>query len=298
MIFFSSDHHFGHRAIIDYADRPFETVGEMDDALVEAWNARVSPKDEVYYLGDISMTRTSRTAELVNRLNGRIYYLRGNHDDALKPVVTARFEWVKDYYELRHQKAGTQEQWGRHAAKIILFHYPIQVWRENHFGSWHLHGHSHGSLRPLPSQENIRRLDVSVDTRPDYAPYSLDEITEIMSTREHRPMDHHGRRAPKPKPVPVTQQATDGFVKTAGYLVEVKFKDKVRRFEIQRAENGVPTECEGFIFRRRVRYVWRDNPLLEGKGFWEVHAGGELVGEGQDFAEAIKSAARRMRGLS
>ncbi len=186
-IFFSADHHFGHRAIIEYAGRPFSSVEEMNETMIGTWNARVGKRDEVYYLGDISLCRTAPTYEILQRLNGRIYLVRGNHDKSLKGAVLDRFVWVKNYYELRYEGAGIRVK-GADATKIVLFHYPQEVWNKSHFGSWCLHGHCHGSL---VTKRNIRRLDVGVDTRDDYAPYSLEEVEAFMSTRGYEAVDHH-----------------------------------------------------------------------------------------------------------
>jgi calcineurin-like phosphoesterase family protein len=47
MIWFTADTHFHHAAVIDYCKRPFSSVEEMDEAMVAAWNARVSKTDIV-----------------------------------------------------------------------------------------------------------------------------------------------------------------------------------------------------------------------------------------------------------
>lgn len=187
MIFFSADHHFGHRAIIEYAGRPFSSVEEMNETLIGTWNARVGKNDEVYYLGDISLCRTDITREIINRLNGRIYFIRGNHDKSLKGSITERFVWVKDTYCLRYDGAGIRVK-GADATYILLCHYPWEVWDKSHFGSWHLHGHCHGSLQ---QKRNIRRMDVGVDTRDDFAPYTLEEVEAVMSERGYQAVDHH-----------------------------------------------------------------------------------------------------------
>ena len=46
-IWFTSDHHFGHENIIKYCDRPFNSVGHMNAAMIEAWNGAVAPGDTV-----------------------------------------------------------------------------------------------------------------------------------------------------------------------------------------------------------------------------------------------------------
>ena len=54
-VWFSADAHYGHKRIIEYCDRPFESVDEMDRALIENWNEVVQPEDDVYFLGDFTL---------------------------------------------------------------------------------------------------------------------------------------------------------------------------------------------------------------------------------------------------
>ena len=78
--YFTADLHLGHRNIIDYSGRPFRDAEEMNDALVERWNATVGPTDDVIVLGDFAMGRIAETLPLVALLNGRKVLLAGNHD--------------------------------------------------------------------------------------------------------------------------------------------------------------------------------------------------------------------------
>ena len=76
---FTSDLHFYHFNVIRYCDRPFTTVEEMNEGLVENWNRKVKAEDEVYILGDFSLAL--RPVELFpRRLNGLKYLVPGNHD--------------------------------------------------------------------------------------------------------------------------------------------------------------------------------------------------------------------------
>ena len=76
MDYLISDLHLDHDNIIDYCDRPFSSVEEMNDVLVEHWNTVVDPDDEVLYGGDLTI-RTSAAALLdwLNELNGEIVFL-------------------------------------------------------------------------------------------------------------------------------------------------------------------------------------------------------------------------------
>lgn len=78
--FFIADTHFGHNAIIDYENRPFTGVAEMDRTIIENWNNVVSAGDKVFVVGDFSAYDKEKTTEICHRLNGSKYLIMGNHD--------------------------------------------------------------------------------------------------------------------------------------------------------------------------------------------------------------------------
>lgn len=78
MIYFSSDFHFGHHNILRYCNRPFKNTEEMGQVIVDNWNKLVQPTDIGIILGDVAFGRQS--LELVKKLNGSKWLIRGNHD--------------------------------------------------------------------------------------------------------------------------------------------------------------------------------------------------------------------------
>lgn len=186
MIYFTSDTHFGHRNILKYCNRPFADQWEMDNALIVNWNSRVQPDDVIYHLGDFSFHDAEGTQKVLDRLNGRIYFCRGNHDQVFKKNkhLQNRFEDVRDYYELKFQKIKGDE------GRIVMSHFPMVVWNKSHRGSYMLHGHCHGTLK-YPMKARI--MDVGSDPQ-DYFPISIEEVERHMNTLEHEIVDHHGRK--------------------------------------------------------------------------------------------------------
>ncbi|MEO1438134.1 MAG: phosphoesterase [Bacteroidota bacterium] len=178
-LFFTSDHHFGHANSIKFCERPFESVEEMNEILIERWNEKVNPEDEVYYLGDFALTKDHQlVGEILNRLNGTKYLIAGNHEG---PALHNRkhFKWIKDYHELKVKdpecKNGVQ--------RIILFHYALRVWRGEYRGTWQLYGHSHGNL---PDEADRLAFDIGVDCH-DFYPLSYAEVKAIMRTKNWKP---------------------------------------------------------------------------------------------------------------
>lgn len=168
MIYFTSDLHFHHKKVIDFAKRPFSSVEEMNQTLIHNWNARVSEKDTVYMLGDVTLKGTQLAAESLKQLKGEKYLVKGNHDLFVDKDYFdhSLFQEVAPYIELRQNKK-----------LYVLCHYPIEEWNGYFHDSIHLHGHIHGVPEYNENQRALgnRRYDVGVDAN-GYAPVSLDEI--------------------------------------------------------------------------------------------------------------------------
>lgn len=74
------DPHFYHKNIINYENRPFSSVEDMNEALIKNWNNRVSKHDKALILGDFCFGANKHGKEIVDRLNGYKMLLMGNHD--------------------------------------------------------------------------------------------------------------------------------------------------------------------------------------------------------------------------
>tara|TARA_R110002051_G_scaffold60546_9_gene110940 strand:+ start:52215 stop:52808 length:594 start_codon:yes stop_codon:yes gene_type:complete len=78
--YFTSDLQFSQKNIIGYANRPYRSVEEMDEALIaNAWDT-VGPNDELIILGDLAMGQLEKSLQTAGRLPGNKTLLCGNHD--------------------------------------------------------------------------------------------------------------------------------------------------------------------------------------------------------------------------
>ncbi len=185
MINFTSDLHLGHANAIKR--RPFESVEEMNETLINNINSVVGEDDELWVLGDFAFRiNTDEVRELRRKIKCKhIHLVKGNHDkDYTGDKI---FESVYTYKELK-------TEYGR----FVLFHFPILEWNTGHYGSVHLHGHIHSD--GLYNKENLgkkycdrfawghdvknselglRIYDVGVDAN-DYKPVSIEQIAEMM----------------------------------------------------------------------------------------------------------------------
>lgn len=202
MRYYIADPHFFHGALNTKMDcRGFSDVEQMNEYMLRKWNSRVRPNDDVVILGDLSWGSAQQTNELLERLNGRLYLIQGNHDRFLKNKAyqTKRFVWIKPYEELSDCKR-----------KVVLCHYPILCYNgqykldsEGRPKVYMLYGHVHdtydqrlidqfqtitrGSMREYPDGEK-RPIPCHMLNcfcmYSDYTPLTLDEWIAYHEKRE------------------------------------------------------------------------------------------------------------------
>lgn len=183
---FTSDTHFHHANIIGFCNRPWKTVEEMNDGLVDKWNARVKDGDIVYHCGDFAFRHDKQWLDILDRLNGKVVLIKGNHDGKrLKTnAVRDRFELIYDdgVFAIPDKNGKLYNVWMNHFPPFGSSADPRELWRPGwEPGSrtpWHevsLCGHVHTEWKHYGST-----INVGVDMW-DYQPISLDEILEYRN---------------------------------------------------------------------------------------------------------------------
>ncbi len=89
-LFLTADLHLGHANIIKYCDRPFKDIDTMNNTLINNWNSRVKPEDEVIIIGDWCFKNSpggkegegvqANAQHWESLMNGHKVFIRGNHD--------------------------------------------------------------------------------------------------------------------------------------------------------------------------------------------------------------------------
>lgn len=160
MVWFTSDTHLGHRNIIKYCNRPFESVEEMNERLINNINEKIAPKDILYHLGDFCMGDMKAYREKINC--NRIFLIKGNHDKQIDYKLKL-FEGVYDLKDIVYYNR-----------TFVLCHYSMRVWNKKHHGAIHLYGHSHNTIDNYDLS-----MDVGVDAM-NYYPITAYEIIKKM----------------------------------------------------------------------------------------------------------------------
>lgn len=153
--FFTADTHFGHTNIIKYCNRPFSSVEEMDETLIQNWNSVVKKNDIVYHLGDFTFKGSKNN--YASRLNGKKKLCRGNHD-----IKVSKQDFTEIFTGPVKIKVNDIQIW--------ISHYAHKSWPGKHRGVKHLFAHSHGRI---PSDG--ASFDIGVDVW-DFTPLSLEKV--------------------------------------------------------------------------------------------------------------------------
>ncbi len=164
--FFIADLHFGHKRVVEFTDaagkklRQYDTVEDMEDAMVQLHNELVKPTDKVYMLGDIAFNQ--RGLDKVKQMNGIKILIKGNHDN-LK-----LHKYVDVFKDVR----------GCHVTNGLVFtHIPIHVDQLGRFGC-NVHGHLHDSVvTDAQGKIDPRFLCVSAE-HTDLKPIEFEDLVD------------------------------------------------------------------------------------------------------------------------
>ena len=160
MYFFTSDEHYGHDRIIEYCQRPFKDVEEMNEVLIAKHNQVVGKNDITVHAGDFGWFKKEADAQkIIKRLYGSHIFIKGSHDHWLPD--SAKFMWRKMI----------------DGQFVVVCHYAMRTWERAHHGSWQLYGHSHGTLPGIGKQ-----MDIGVDCN-NFIPLSFGQIKILMDQR-------------------------------------------------------------------------------------------------------------------
>ena len=198
-VWLCSDSHYGHKNICRGVTswrlpdgripiektRDFDTIEQMNEAIVDGINSVVGQDDILIHLGDFSFGGFENIQKFRDRIICKeIHLILGNHDTHIennKGDVQELFTSVNHYTRLLYKNK-----------TFVLCHFPISSWDSLNKGHIHLHGHVH-----LPTNLRFgkgKKMDVGFDGHPTFGVYDMDDIIKIMDKREIASdmlFDHH-----------------------------------------------------------------------------------------------------------
>ena len=177
MIYYIADMHFGHENVLRFDSRPFFDTNQMEKEMIGSWNARVTEADTVYLLGDAFWRNEENSVRILQRLNGHKYLILGNHD-RVKGRLRPMWESIEPYAEINDGDT-----------LVILSHYPIPFYKNQHYGSVMLYGHVHGTREWHYVEQWKRELWeagipcnlINVGCMMEYVQYTPRTLSELLA---------------------------------------------------------------------------------------------------------------------
>ena len=166
--FIVSDTHFGHIGVCQFLTnegtklRPWTDAAEMDEAMIQSWNATVKPKDKVYHLGDVVINR--KALKTLSRLNGEKVLVKGNHDIFRPEEYLTYFKDLRGYHVLDN---------------YLLSHIPVHVESLGRFKG-NIHGHLHSNNVRLPDGTLDKRYFCACVEQTEFKPIAFEEVKKRM----------------------------------------------------------------------------------------------------------------------
>ena len=161
---FISDTHFFHVNILKFTNsdgvkiRPFNTLEEMHETMIQNWNSVVKDNDYVYHLGDVTFRYDGAFNNLMSRLKGKKRLIVGNHDKIWNSALQKNFEKVDIWKGFREFNFTASH-----------FKLRLDTLRD---GAFNVHGHTHGHSDPDGHYRNV-----CVEVR-NYTPVNIDTLAE------------------------------------------------------------------------------------------------------------------------
>ena len=179
--FFISDLHFWHTNILKFDSRPWDTVEEMNQALIDNWNSVVTDEDRVYMLGDFSWGGTGKAKKILEQLNGRIIWIIGNHDPEnesfYRKLVTMGY--IEEYHDMLIRWIDGYE--------ITMCHYPMACYKhDSNDRNLMFYGHLHDTHEQELTEKLIKIIKDS-RTAPNHNRGQLINVGCMMPYMNYTP---------------------------------------------------------------------------------------------------------------
>ena len=170
-VWFTSDLHFWHKNICKYCDRPYNSIEEMNQGIIDNWNSVVKEDDTVFLLGDMGFCGIEKLRTLMSQLKGKIYLIQGNHDSDKVVGNLYREDIIKDFFKLIEVTITGDEECPDQ--DLTLCHFPMIDWYNKERGAWMIHGHQH--QLPHMTSCSTAHWDVGLD-RNNLFPVSFEQL--------------------------------------------------------------------------------------------------------------------------
>lgn len=189
-VYFTSDLWLGRENILKIANRPYESLEEMENDIIEKWNSIIKDDDTVYVLNNFAVDPYT-AARALKDLNGNIILM--NPNSALTYAFTG--DGNKDNIDLDELISSdgkivcTSQTIIEDASNdVVICYWPMSEWNGKESGTLHIYGYSYpimkgkkGNMTDIAVEDEITtgRINVCMD-KWNFYPVSLKAIKSYI----------------------------------------------------------------------------------------------------------------------
>lgn len=162
-----SDHHFRHRNILKYSNRPFKNIVHMEDVMIENHNELVGKDDYCFWIGDFSFCNNEDSNTILEACNGHHILIVGNHDFHKGKMKNMAFE---QQFIIKHVFYDEID--------MVFSHYPMSNLPKELIN---IHGHVHVGSSEFNT--SVQHINVNCEFW-EYKPINMNKIIEIAKIRK------------------------------------------------------------------------------------------------------------------
>lgn len=178
MLFFSSDFHLSHFRIIEYCNRPFKSIAEMNDTIINNFNSVIEPEDTLYHLGDFCLgNKYEYQVHLLSRLNFKKIMIVGNHDNKKNLKRMAESGIIESFHNTLGIEIDGQYIWMSHHPNRTWYFENVDISPHDPKTVWKLHGHLHTKDKREVINDTI---DCGIDNF-NFLPISFNRLNELFT---------------------------------------------------------------------------------------------------------------------
>lgn len=174
LTWFISDLHFDHKNVIEFSDRPFSSIEEMNDKIINNIKKVVSPGDTLIIVGDFSLgAKKENLKNYIKRIKESGCYLinvRGNHDESNSIMMNHGFDLACDKLEITLANEKVTVMHYPYRQSLFMYYYykvlnkifPTKFWNERRYWDklpfkkkYLIHGHTHSTILQNEYQFNV-----------------------------------------------------------------------------------------------------------------------------------------------
>jgi calcineurin-like phosphoesterase family protein len=164
-LFLTGNLQFGRPSAIKQFKRPFTSVEEMNETLIENWNSVVNTEDVVYVLGNFAWDPTT-AEETLQKLNGLIVIVPGETDGPIEEIEARKI--------MPSNAKLIEGIFTAEADKITVSYWPLQEWPNKSKGHYSFFGY------PSPKYKTDHKKKM-VNVACDFWGYKPQALSSIMS---------------------------------------------------------------------------------------------------------------------